>query len=248
MKKFLRSYNARLFTNKFFILGNILAFVITAWFTHNGKELNIIHYPKTDFDFSLLAALGIPFNFSVLTPIFLGSEYQGGAIKNKVIQARSRKDIYFSSLISLFTALLIITFAWLAGALFGARSIPSMGYIALSTIKLLAYNLANLSFLVMLSMNMSKVKVCSAIEITWFQFGAFISLALHALMSVAPKSVFAVFKLILNILPYGQWFCSTVLADESACYALPVQLILSAVMFTVMTVTGIKLLQKKDFV
>lgn len=248
MKNLLRAYNARLFKNKLFIGAAILAFAITAWFTRFGKDLGVIHYPRTDFDFSLIAALGIPCFFSVLTPMFLGSEYQGGAIKNKIILAKSRKDIYFSSLISLFTALLIMTAAWLAGAVFGAESLPSAEYIAVSTVKILAYNLANISFLAMLGMNMTRVNVCTAIEMVSFQSGFFIAFMIHTLMCDAPQAVFAALKLLLNAIPYGQWLCSTILSDESAAFETPLQLGLSAVIFTLMTLKGLSLLQKKDIV
>ena len=61
---------------------------------------------------------------SVFTSIFLGTEYQHGTIRNKLIIGHTRSAIYLSNLLVSFTASIFMLFAWLIGALVG---IPFLG-------------------------------------------------------------------------------------------------------------------------
>ena len=125
MRNIYKAHCARLFTDKLFIAGTSLAFAITWWFTKNGNEIRHFGMYETDFDYALTASLGLLGFFSVFTPLFLGTEYSDGAIRNKLISGKTRTQIYLSSLAAILTALLIMTAAWAAGALLGAQTLPS---------------------------------------------------------------------------------------------------------------------------
>lgn len=80
------------------------------------------HYTLEQFYFHYALLIGL---FSaVFTSLFLGTEYNDGAIRNKLIIGHTRTQIYLSSLIVSMSATMLIMLTWLAGGLIG---IPVLG-------------------------------------------------------------------------------------------------------------------------
>lgn len=67
---------------------------------------------------------------SVVTGMFLGTEYNDGTIRNKLVIGHTRTAIYLSNFILSFSASLAILLAWFIGALIG---IPTLGFWRMGT-------------------------------------------------------------------------------------------------------------------
>ncbi|MBQ8967799.1 hypothetical protein [Ruminococcus sp.] len=246
MKNLFNAYFSRMLRQKFLLAGIVLAFAITYWFTSNGSGLNILHRINSDFDFSLAAALGIPAFMSLFTPLFLSAEYKGGTIRNKLICGKSRGEIYFATLLSVTAAMLLMTAAWAAGALLGAGTLPAAGVIAWTIAKMILYNIAYLTILVFISLNVTNEAAVTAIEFMSFQFSFFAVLMLQMVMGMTGDGACKVIAMMINLIPVGQWLSLSPLADESIQLSSSVQLILSAVLITAMIVYGMTVFRKKD--
>lgn len=77
------------------------------------------------FYFRLSPAMG--FFYAVFTCLFLSVEYGEGTIRNKLAVGHTRREVYLSNFITVFTASLCIALAWLAGGLAG---VPLLGFLA----------------------------------------------------------------------------------------------------------------------
>ena len=246
MTALFRSYCVRLFRHKFYIFGLAAAFVITCYISANGAEILPLHRINNDFECAKLASLGIPAFFSLFTSIFLGAEYCGGAIRNKLICGRTKREIYFASFGAVSLGMLVMTAVWAAAALLGAHVLPSAGEIALCIVKVVFYNLANLSFLVLVSMNVEKEGLVTGIEFMSFQTAFAAVIFMQALMGIAGRPLCAVLRFMINVIPYGQWLTMSIIGGSELALPAPVQLVISAVSLALMTAAGLKLMEKKD--
>ncbi len=61
-----------------------------------------------------------------LIPLFLGTEYSDGAIRNKMVVGHSRLSIYFANLITGYTACLLCSVAYILGCV--ALGVPLLGW------------------------------------------------------------------------------------------------------------------------
>lgn len=246
MRDVLRAYCSRLFGNVFFIGGNVLAFMITFFVTLKGRGEIPLHSINSDFDCAMLASLGIPAFFSLFTAIFLGSEYSGGAIRNKLICGRTRKQIYIASYITMAMAVTIMTAVWALAAVIAAKELPSAGYVTVCIVKVLFYNLANIAFLVLVSLNVANGGWVTVIEFMSFQAGTTAVFFMQALMCYVSSAVCGIIRYGINMIPYGQWLSLSVLAEENIMLSTPAQLIISVTVMAVMSIAGMIMLEKKD--
>jgi len=246
MTDLFRAYSARMFRHKFFIGGTILAFIITYYITANGVTMHHFGMYETDFDYSLTVSLGIPAFFALFTPFFLGTEYSDGTIRNKLAAGKTRAEIYAASFLTMTAALAVMTAAWLAGALIGANTLPDISFVATSTARLLSYNLANLAFLVMLSMSFANQRASIVIQFCLFQFGSFFALAIQGFMTIAEGTRFKVLRFMLNFFPFGQWLMSSLIGDGELMMSTGTMMGFSVFILIASTALGLSILQKKD--
>ncbi|MBO4878183.1 MAG: ABC transporter permease subunit [Ruminococcus sp.] len=246
MTDLFRAYSARLLRHKMFIGGTILAFIITYYFTANGTTIHEFGDYQSDFDYSLTVSIGIPAFFSLFIPFFLGAEYTDGTVRNKLAAGKTRTDLYAASFAAMALALVIMTAAWLAGALIGANTLPDAGEIVLNTVKLLVYNLAVIALLVMLSMMITKQSASIVIQFTIFQMSAFAALTFQGLMTVTEGKRYEVLKFLLNFDPYGQWLTASQIGDKVCMMSAGTQMGFSLFIAVVLTAAGVIMLQKKD--
>lgn len=246
MMDLFRSYCVRLFRHKFYIFGLTAAFVITYYISAKGAEILPLHRINNDFECAKMASLGIPAFFSLFTSFFLGAEYYGGAIRNKLICGKKRSEIYFASFGAVTLGMLIMTAVWASAALIGGHDLPAAGEIAVCIIKVVFYNMANLSFLVFVSMNVEKEGLVTGIEFMSFQAALFAVILMQALMGIAGNAVCAVLRFMINVIPYGQWLTMSLIGDHEIALPTPVQLMISAVFLAAFTAAGLKLMEKKD--
>ena len=246
MKSIFRAYCTRLFRNIFYILGLAIAFALTYWFTQNGSGMGLLHRKITDFDYSLLASLGIPAFFSVYTPLFLSAEHKGGAFRNKLICGKTRNQIYFATLLTMILAMLIMTAVWTAGALLAASTKPAAEVIVMSIIKVLLYNTAALSYLVYIALTITNEAAVTAIEFMSFQFSFFAVMMLQMILGAVSDGAGKVIAYIINLIPIGQWLSISAIGDESTHIPGAAQLILSVIMIVLISVYGSRMFAKKD--
>lgn len=129
MNKLLCAEFARLKKDKFFWVC-VGLMIVSAWYVVAEVCLNMKKYDDyfvglEKILFGHVFCLGIlPAAFSGL---FIGTEYSGGTIRNKLVIGHSRRDIYFTSLIISITAGLIICLSYILAAM-----IPGMILIGFS--------------------------------------------------------------------------------------------------------------------
>lgn len=128
MIKLLRSNYARLWKNKMFWLCMGAMFVYAVVYMLNGcrqaaRDMSEYQYSIDKYYFHF--ALSIGFFCSLFGSLFFGTEYSDGTIRNKIIVGHTRENIYLASLITTFTATLVIMSVWLIGALV---AVPTLGF------------------------------------------------------------------------------------------------------------------------
>lgn len=159
MNKLLRSNFTRLWKNKLFWLCMGAMLVYSIVYMLNGcrqatAAMAEYQYGLDQYYFHF--ALLIGFFCTLFSSMFFGTEYSDGTIRNKIIVGHTRADIYLSSLLTTFTATLLIMSAWLLGALI---AVPTLGFWKMGVLHLLEY----LLIAVMLVLAFSAI--CTAVNI-----------------------------------------------------------------------------------
>lgn len=129
MTKLLSANFLRLWKNKAFwasmgvSLGMGLFMVVDSW--RSAQESGGAWASTVDAElFKYAAFIGIL--AAELIPLFFGTEYSDGAIRNKIIVGQSRLSIYFASLITGFAACLLCSAAYMLGCV--VLGIPLLGW------------------------------------------------------------------------------------------------------------------------
>ncbi len=113
MRKLLRSDFRRLFKSKFFWISSAFMFLfgllpIDHWLSNRealADGYSEVMWHLEDSFFSYVVVLF--FLITIMTILFIGSEYAGGTIRNKMIVGQKRANIYLSNLITLETAVIL---------------------------------------------------------------------------------------------------------------------------------------------
>ena len=115
MIKLLRGDLIRLFKSKTFWLGVITMLAIAAVMVHSKWSMSQVANDYIRMSDNLLAgAVYIGIVIAVFTGIYIGTDYSGGTIRNKLVMGHSRAAIYLSDLIVCVTASLIMHIAYIA--------------------------------------------------------------------------------------------------------------------------------------
>ncbi len=130
MSKLLRADFTRLWKNKLFYLSLAVMAALGVYLPlelyHENRtiwaEINAATSP--DSAFCVFGAMG-GLLLSALAPLFLGTDYSDGTIRNKLIVGARRGSVYLSELFVCFTALLLLDLAFLAPFL--GLSLPLVG-------------------------------------------------------------------------------------------------------------------------
>lgn len=127
MRKLLSADFCRLRRDKVFWIGTLAMLVYTAavmLFSCQQalKDSSEFQYALDTFYFCYAILIGLP--IAVYVSLFLGTEYNDGTIRNKVIAGHTRRDIYLSHLITNLVSGLSMLLASLLGGLVG---IPFLG-------------------------------------------------------------------------------------------------------------------------
>lgn len=162
MNKLLRSNFSRLWKNKLFWLCMGAMLIYSVVYMLNGcrqatADLSEYHYSIDVYYFQF--ALSIGFFCALLGSMFFGTEYSDGTIRNKIIVGHTRTSIYMSSLITTFTATLLIMSVWLISALI---AVPTLGFWKMGTSHLLVYLLIAVMFVLAFSAICTVVNILSS--------------------------------------------------------------------------------------
>lgn len=189
MRKLLRANFSRLLHDRTFRLLTAL----TVFFRVFMTVVNAINVHREGavwvMDFRLLnCAILCPILTSVLVALFVGSDYSGGTLRNKLIAGHRRGNIYLANLITCCCAGIILTIAFVVpqgalGLLLGEQiqSAPAklLMYVALSLALMFAFT-ALFTLIAMLCQNKSyTVAGCILLVFVLLFFGVYITSALN---------------------------------------------------------------------
>ncbi|MCR5529996.1 MAG: hypothetical protein K6F49_12350 [Saccharofermentans sp.] len=224
----------RMFKHIFFIPGLVLAAAIT--FLSMMLAVNVRHSdPYMVQYWHRLVALGIPAFFSLFTPLFVGSEYKNGAIRNKVMAGHSQSRIYTAELIAVVTGTFLM---WLAWAGTGAAYILATGgaigsYYITNSFMILGCSIFYSSIITAFAMRIRKMEIASVISMIFFMFSYFAGLTTFSINMMGDGS--KPLAILENLFPLGQWFGIMNEDDAVPFYA---RIILAVLMAAVVTVVG----------
>ena len=114
MRKLLRANFSRLFRDKLFLVSIALMFVM-------GTALQIMHYidnVKNNENWTpdatcFVFAVFVPILLSLITALFIGSDYSDGTMRNKLIVGHKRHCIYLANLIVIAAAGILLSISYI---------------------------------------------------------------------------------------------------------------------------------------
>ena len=128
----------RLVKNFLFVLGCILALVITYLITSGKFPLDFLKTGKPE-DNMFFASAAMVLYYSFFTTIFVTAEYHDGIIRNRIIAGFSQGNVYVASLLAQYSAVLIMFAVYMLGGLLGgakfdAHNLARIGIFLISLI------------------------------------------------------------------------------------------------------------------
>jgi len=162
MNKLLSANFMRLKKNKAFWLCMGAMLVYTLVYMLNGcrqatVDLAEYHYNIDKYYFHFAISIGA--FCALFSSMFFGTEYSDGTIRNKIVVGHTRTNIYIASLLTTFTATLLMMSVWLLGALV---ALPVLGVWAMGIPHLFLYLLIALMFVAAYSAICTFVNMLSA--------------------------------------------------------------------------------------
>lgn len=200
----------RLYTNKIFLGGLLLAFVITAWFTLGKSDIAAAHN-LTHSQCMLLAGGAMYGFFSIFFPYFFGVEYQDGVIKNKLIYGYPEGFVYLSCLLTGAGAVITMACFWFLGGILGGAGV--CGKLLREGVAFAFSNAAYGSIIILFTVSIKKMAAASVAGIVIFHLSGTFVTAVNMLYFYGDEMGKYVMRWFMNILPMGQWFAAIGYAD-----------------------------------
>lgn len=162
MNKLLRSNFSRLWKNKIFWICMGAMFVYAIVYMLNGcrqATMDLSEYQYTIDKYYFHFALLIGFFCTLFSSMFFGTEFSDGTIRNKIIVGHTRENIYLASLITTFTATLLIMSVWLVSALV---AVPTLGFWKIGVFRLFLFLLISVMFVLAYSAIFTVINMLSS--------------------------------------------------------------------------------------
>ncbi len=234
----------RLFKNKFFIAGCILAAAITVFFIHNAETVLDVHFRSEQYAHELIS-IGVIAFISIFAPVFQSAEYSNGTIRNKVAMGITQSQIYTAHFLTMVVASIVIVLCWIIGGVIAGISISS--WLITYSIRLIFSMIAYSSFMTFIGMRFRKVVTSATMGILAFQ-GAFMSVIIIFMLI---SQTFGTTKGIIldyigNSLAMGRWFANSQLCDPALNLSIIASIILSLVMTAIYYMIGTFKINKRD--
>ncbi len=184
MSKLLRSNFSRLWKDKIFWLCMGAMFLYAVLYMLNGcrqatEDLSEYQYSIDKYYFHFALSIGL--FCSLCSSMFFGTEYNDGTIRNKIIVGHTRTNIYLASLITTFTATLLITSVWLAAALV---AVPALGFWKIGILRLFLFLFVAVLFILAFSAIFTMINMLSANKANTFLISILLFIGLLLLASL----------------------------------------------------------------
>ncbi len=197
----------RLVKNFLFVLGCILALVITFCITSGRFPLEFLQNGKPE-DRMFFASAAMVLYYSFFTTIFVTAEYHDGIIRNRIIAGFSQTDVYVASALSQYSAVLIMFAVYMLGGLLGGAK-----YDAALLSRLGIFLLSLLGYVTVTNAVAFRVKnVIFSTIITMMLFYASFNAVMfgNAILNfILDEKYLEIGKAVYNIHALGQWFTLT---------------------------------------
>ena len=237
----------RLFKHIFFVGGCAIAFLVTFIFSSGNYTLPFLaKYPLVESTIFVGGAMVL--FFSAFTPLFISSEYVEGFIKNRIANGYSQKQIYFAFLLSMESALLVMTVAYLVGGGLGLI-VAGEKYTAEALLRILVFVIAAMGYVALMTTISFKVtKIIGSVMGCVLLFFCSFNLVLfgNAAIAFSSGTFFKVARIVYNVNTLGQWFISTGFADLEANPGNGVRILISLCVLAVSILVGVMGLSKRD--
>ena len=244
MLNILKANIIRLFKNKLFIAGCAAAVIITVFFLKNSAEILGMHL-RSESESLQLISIGVIMFISVFPTYFMGSEYSGGVIRNKVIMGYKQSDIYAAHNITAIIASLVIEICWIVGGIIGGVDLTKE--VIFYAIKLFFSMVAYSSFITILGMRIRKTNVSAPLGIAAFQMGFMTIIFLAMIASNEFGTVLGkIFMYLTNCITIGRWFTSSQLSDSLLMPNLALSILIPLIMTVVYFVIGTYGINRRD--
>ena len=249
----------------FTVLGCSIGFMVL-WCLEN-RERGMLQ-DLDEFYFRLSAGMG--FFYAMFTCLFLSAEYGEGTIRNKLAVGHTRREVYLSHFLTVFSASLCMAAAWLIGGLAG---VPFLGFTTIGFGRMMlciaiiigytaAFSAIN-TFIGMLNDRRSAMVITISVWLALVLVSSFFENALHEPEFVSGVVMYvdgvemadpepnpyyisgiqrAIYEFVVDFLPTGQ---SSSLQNINIDH--PVRMLLSSAGITAaFTLGGLKLFSRKD--
>lgn len=241
MRALIKAEMIRLYKNKLFITGNILAFLITVAFC---KYFNMVRPSQSGIInfYANFVSLGIMAFSSLFTSLFIGELYVGGVIRNKVIAGHKQTNIYVASMVTIFVGVLTTTGCWFVGCMVAGYHLEmyTLKYILILLFAAIAYA----GVLTAVAMRIKNSAVSCGITIVFFFISYVAAISVHAAYVWAEEGTGMIWKVLLDIMPMGQWFA--IFARDGAELPLIVMLLISVILVGLAYLAGTIGLDKRE--
>lgn len=213
MKNLVKIGVTRLYKNIFFIVGCVLAFLITEWFVSVGPIPQLAKYGATTN--AIVVSAGIIFFFALFTGMFFGGERESGILRNQVMAGYSQKEIFFGRYITLLIALTVMNLFWILGAVVGGTKIDAqmLKYIGIEFL----YNAAAITVVLAICSRTKKQLngIVISLGIAYLCVtGVLVGNFIYSITADISKTVSMIVAYIYNLSPVGQCFARSGIADE----------------------------------
>lgn len=162
MNKLLRSNFSRIWKNIIFWICMGAMFVYAIVYMLNGcrqATMDMSEYQYSIDNYYFHFALLIGFFCTLFSSMFFGTEFSDGTIRNKIIVGHTRENIYLVSLITTFTATLVIMSVWLVSALV---AVPTLGFWKIGVFRLFLFLLISVMFVLAYSAIFTVINMLSS--------------------------------------------------------------------------------------
>ncbi|MBO4458196.1 MAG: hypothetical protein J5802_10790 [Butyrivibrio sp.] len=194
----------RIKSNPIFIIGCIIAFLVTFVFTKNLIGLTGSFEMMGTEGRMYFVSIAIMAFFTIFVPLYTNMEFRYGVIRNKLVAGYSQKEVYLSHLLGHFTALAIMTAVYIvAGILGGARDFGKLfGPCVIYIISICGY----IAVMMLISFRITKMVIVSIFAFLVLNFNYSAIMFGNFLISFVLKGIANKIGIwIYNMSPFGQW-------------------------------------------
>lgn len=235
----------RILKNMIFIIGCILAFIITLVFTANltnmtGRFERIGCEGRMIFIYIATMAF-----YTVFVPLYTNEEYRDGTIRNKLIAGFSQKQVYIGILLSHITSLFMMTVCYFLAGVIGGAGISLK---LLVTVGILFFAMCGyVSVMELVAMRVRKTVLVAIFAFLILNIGYNVVMIGNFFLAFILKgTALTIGKIVYNTSVFGQWLIHVGFADPGSNPGNLNQVIISLSIVFITVFLGCLGLNKRD--